>query len=120
MDVAKSSDGRLEGDSRMAENKTRPTDETATDFLNSVDHRTRREDGFTLLKIMEEITGEDAVMWGSSIVGFGSYHYKYKSGHEGDAPLIGFSPRKPQFSLYVYSKTDKSDELLKSLGKFKI
>ena len=59
-------------------------------------------------------------MWGPTIIGFGSYHYKYASGHEGDAPMLGFSPRKPQFSLYVYSKTERSDELLKALGKFKM
>ena len=59
-------------------------------------------------------------MWGPTIIGFGSYHYKYASGHEGDAPLLGFSPRKTQFSLYVYSKTEKSDALLKDLGKYKM
>ncbi len=76
----------------MSENKTLPTDQDVIGFLNSVDHKTRREDSFALLEIMGEITGEGAVMWGSSIVGFGSYHYKYESGHEGDMPLIGFSP----------------------------
>jgi negative regulator of sigma E activity len=59
-------------------------------------------------------------MWGPTIIGFGNFHYKYASGHEGDSPLIGFSPRKAQFSLYVYSKTEKSDKLLKDFGKFKM
>ncbi|BAO74319.1 hypothetical protein WPG_0089 [Winogradskyella sp. PG-2] len=59
-------------------------------------------------------------MWGPTIIGFGRYHYKYASGHEGNAPLLGFSPRKAQFSLYIYSKTDKSDNFLKDFGKFKM
>ncbi|MCA9987749.1 MAG: DUF1801 domain-containing protein, partial [Anaerolineales bacterium] len=84
----------------MSENKTRPTDQKVMEFLNSIEHKTRRADGLTLLKMMEEITGEDAVMWGSSIVGFGSYHYKYESGREGDMPLVGFSPRKQSMTLY--------------------
>lgn len=104
----------------MSENKTRPTDQNVIDFLTSVDHQTRREDAFTVLKMMEEITGEDAVMWGSSIVGFGSSHYKYESGREGDMPLIGFSPRKQSMTLYIMSGFDNEEELLASLGKHKI
>jgi hypothetical protein len=103
----------------MSENKTRPNDQNVIDFLTSVDHQTRREDAFTVLKMMEEITGEDAVMWGSSIVGFGSYHYKYDSGREGDMPLIGFSPRKQSMTLYIMSGFDSEEELLASLGKHK-
>jgi hypothetical protein len=103
----------------MSENKTRPTDQNVVDFLSSVDHETRREDAFTVLKMMEEITGEAAVMWGSSIVGFGSYHYKYDSGREGDMPLIGFSPRKQSMTLYIMSGFDSEEELLASLGKHK-
>ena len=90
------------------------------DFLNSVDHKTRREDGFALLEMMEEITGEDAVMWGSSIVGFGSYHYKYESGREGDMPLVGFSPRKQSMTLYIMPGFDDYEDMLAELGKHKI
>ena len=69
---------------------------------------------------MTEWSGYEPKMWGPTIIGFGNYHYKYESGHEGDAPILGFSPRKTQFSLYVYSKTEKSDQLLNQLGKFKM
>ncbi|MEZ4595163.1 MAG: DUF1801 domain-containing protein [Chloroflexota bacterium] len=103
----------------MSENKTRPTDERVTDFLNNVEHPTRREDGFKLLEMMAEITGETAVMWGS-IVGFGSYHYKYESGREGDMPLIGFSPRKQSMTVYIMPGFEAYDELLGQLGKHKI
>lgn len=69
---------------------------------------------------MSEWSGFEPEMWGPTIIGFGSYHYKYESGHEGDAPLIGFSPRKANFSLYVYSKTETSDRLLEDFGNFKM
>jgi hypothetical protein len=104
----------------MSDNKTRPTDQNAIDFLNSVEHKTRREDGFTLLKMMEDITGENAVMWGNSIVGFGSYHYKYESGREGDMPLVGFSPRKQSMTLYIMPGFDEYEDMLAALGKHKI
>lgn len=103
----------------MAENKTRPTDDSVTDFLNSVENPTRREDGFTLLEMMEELTGETAVLWGS-IVGFGSYHYQYESGREGDMPLVAFSPRKQSMTVYILPGFDKYDEMLAQLGKHKI
>lgn len=103
----------------MAENKTRPTDQDVLDFLESVEHKTRREDGLRLLEIMQEETGEDAVMWGSSIVGFGSYHYTYESGREGDMPLVGFSPRKQSMTLYIMPGFDDYDEMLDDLGKHK-
>ncbi len=103
----------------MSENKTRPTDQNVTDFLNSVDHKTRREDSFALLEMMQEITGEEAVMWGSSIVGFGSCHYKYESGREGDMPLVGFSPRKQSMSLYIMTRFDDHEDPLAELGKYK-
>ena len=95
-------------------------DQSVIDFLNSVEHNTRRQDAFALLKLMEETTGEDAVMWGSSIVGFGSYHYKYNSGREGDMPLVGFSPRKQSMTIYIMSGFDEVQELLASLGKHKL
>ena len=69
---------------------------------------------------MSEWSGFEPKMWGPTIIGFGSYHYKYASGHEGDAPMLGFSPRKAAFSLYVYSQTEESDRLLEQLGKFKM
>lgn len=69
---------------------------------------------------MTEWSGFDAKLWGTSIIGFGSYHYKYSSGHEGDAPLMGFSPRKAEFSLYVYSPIPDQEKILDSLGKFRI
>jgi hypothetical protein len=104
----------------MSENKTQPTDQDVIDFLNSVDNKTRRQDGFAVLEMMEEITGQEAVMWGSSIVGFGSYHYKYDSGREGDMPLIGFSPRKQSMTLYIMPGFDEYENLLEDLGKHKI
>ena len=103
----------------MSENKTRPTDQNVIGFFNSVDNKTRREDGFALLEMMEEITGEAAVLWGSSIIGFGSYHYRYESGREGDMPLVGFSPRKQSMTLYIMPGFDDYDELLSELGKHK-
>ncbi len=105
----------------MAKNKTIQTEVSVTDFINSfVDNEQKKIDSNNLIELMEKWSGFEPKMWGPTIIGFGSYHYKYASGHEGDAPLLGFSPRKAQFSLYVYSKTDKSDELLKDLGKFKM
>jgi hypothetical protein len=101
----------------MSENKTQPTDQNVLDFLNSVEHDTRRQDAFTLLEMMKEVTGEEAVLWGSSIVGFGSYHYRYESGREGDMPLVGFSPRKRSMTLYIMPGFDDYDGLLDDLGK---
>ena len=103
----------------MTENKTRPTNQDVVDFLSSVDNETRREDAFKVLEMMREITGEEAVMWGSNIVGFGSYHYKYESGREGDMPLVGFSPRKQNTTLYILSDSDEFQRLLQDLGKHK-
>lgn len=102
----------------MAENKTRPTELNVLDFLNSVEHKTRREDGFDVLGMMEEITSEQPVMWGDSIVGFGQCHYRYESGREGDMPLIAFSPRKQSMTLYVLPFED-DEALLAALGKHK-
>jgi hypothetical protein len=101
----------------MSENKTRPTDQDVLDFLKSVDHKTRREDAFTLLEMMENVTGEEPVMWGDSIVGFGSYHYKYQSGREGDWLMVGFSPRKQSMSVYIMPGFDEYQDLLTALGK---
>lgn len=105
----------------MAENKTKETNVNVFDFINSyVDNEVKRNDSFRLIELMKTWSGYEPKMWGPTIIGFGSYHYKYASGHEGDAPMIGFSPRKAEFSLYVYSPTEVSQTLLPSLGKFKM
>ncbi len=105
----------------MTKNKTTETEVDVFDFIESyVDNEQKKADSHKLIELMREWSGFQPKMWGSTIIGFGNYHYKYTSGHEGDAPLLGFSPRKTQFSLYIYSKTDKSDELLKDFGKFKM
>lgn len=105
----------------MAKNKTTQTEVTVSDFIESyVDKEQKKVDSHKLIELMTKWSGFEPRMWGPTIIGFGRYHYKYASGHEGDAPMLGFSPRKAQFSLYVYSKTEKSDELLKEFGKFKM
>ena len=101
----------------MAENKTQKTGASVGEFLASVENKRRREDGFTVLKIMQEITGLEPEMWGPSIIGFGSYHYKYESGREGDIFLTGFSPRKQSMSLYIMDGFDGCEDLLSKLGK---
>lgn len=104
----------------MAKNKTTETENNVEDFISAfVDDENKRKDSFELIKIMQEVTGFEPKMWGPSIIGFGSYHYKYASGHEGDAPLTAFSPRKAAISLYVYSPSDEKEELLSKLGKHK-
>lgn len=101
--------------------KTTHTGVNVADFVNSyVDNEQKKTDSFSLIELMQKWTDSKPKMWGSSIIGFGNYHYKYASGHEGDAPVIGFSPRKAAFSLYVYSDTEKSKVLLPNLGKFKM
>ncbi|MEO8062961.1 MAG: DUF1801 domain-containing protein [Pseudomonadota bacterium] len=85
----------------MAENKTRPTSVSVAEFLKKKAAGPQLADSKALVKLFKEITGKPAKMWGPSIVGYGSYHYVYESGHEGDAPLLGFSPRKPEMVLYV-------------------
>ena len=102
----------------MAANKTRPTGADVAAFLDAVDHPTRRADGHALRALFERVSGEPACVWGPSIVGFGSYHYRYDSGHEGDAPRIGFSPRKANLVLYV-GGYDWYDADLARLGKHK-
>ena len=104
----------------MAELKTKPTDESVKDFLNRIPDPERREDCFAVAKIMEEITGDKPKMWGPSIVGFGTHHYKYASGREGDWPVAAFSPRKKDLTLYIMMGLDKDDELMKQLGKHSV
>ena len=101
----------------MAENKTQKTGASVEDFIESVENKRRREDGFALLEIMKDVTGEEAEMWGPSIIGFGDYHYKYESGREGDFFLTGFSPRKQSLSLYIMAGFEEYDSLLGALGK---
>ena len=103
----------------MAELKTKPTAVSPEAFVQGVEHPRRREDALELLQIMREVTGEEPRMWGPSIVGFGSYHYRYESGREGDWFLTGFSPRKQNLSLYIMAGFDRYDELMAKLGKFK-
>ena|SRR5688572_5805451 len=105
----------------MAKNKTAETKANVTDFINEFsDSDQKRKDSFELVKLMQDITGHKPKMWGPTMVGFGTYHYKYASGHEGDAFLVGFSPRKAAISLYVYTGLDEHEYLLNDLGKFKI
>ncbi|WP_419887466.1 DUF1801 domain-containing protein [Neobacillus niacini] len=101
----------------MYELKTKETDNSVMEFIEQVNSPKKREDGYKLLDIFTETTGYQAKMWGPSIIGFGSYHYKYESGHEGDAPLVGFSPRKAKISLYFAPGETKREELLKKFGK---
>jgi len=101
----------------MTELKTKPTIESVSEFINAIPNEKKRNDGFIILDIMKSVTKLEPKMWGPSIIGFGSYHYKYDSGHEGDAPLSAFSPRKQKLVLYVLTKFDKQQELLLKLGK---
>jgi hypothetical protein len=103
----------------MNENKTGPTDVPVEEFLASVEHPARRADGFELLELMRSVTGQDPVMWGPSIVGFGRYHYRYGSGREGDSAAVGFSPRKANLALYGLTYGPDADRLLPVLGKHK-
>ena len=103
----------------MAKNKTAETENSVNDFINTVEDITKRTDAFELVQIMQEQTRFESKMWGPSIIGFGSYHYKYTSGHEGNAPLVGFSPRKDAISLYLYCSLENKEDLLSKLGKHK-
>ncbi|RRN77953.1 DUF1801 domain-containing protein [Pseudoxanthomonas sp. SGD-10] len=104
----------------MAKTKTTYTDADVRKFIETyVEDEQKKADSLELLKLMQEWSGYEPKMWGTTIIGFGNYHYKYESGHEGDAPILGFSPRKAAFSLYVYVDTERSRELLEELGKFK-
>jgi hypothetical protein len=99
---------------------TRPADASVAGFLAGVPDERRREDAGRLCAMMQEVTGEPPVMWGTSIVGFGTYHYRYASGHEGDAPLAGFSPRSQHLVIYLASGlTDRYEAVLARLGPHK-
>ncbi|WP_301108563.1 DUF1801 domain-containing protein [Sporosarcina sp.] len=101
----------------MYELKTKQTDDSVIEFIESVESTKKREDAYRLLDIFSETTGYEAKMWGPSIIGFGSYHYVYKTGHEGDAPLVGFSPRKAKISLYFATGDAEREQLLERFGK---
>lgn len=103
----------------MSENKTRPTDQSVDAFIDAIEDERKRRDSRIIIDMMRAASGEAPVMWGSSIVGFGSYHYKYDSGREGDSPRIGFSPRKQNLTLYVLpGEPDETYQaLLGRLGK---
>lgn len=101
-------------------NKTIPTQVAVADFLAAVQDEQKRKDSFTLVELMTAHSGYPAVMWGPAIIGFGSYHYKYASGREGDMPLVGFSPRVNSLSLYLSTEFSEREALLSQLGKYKI
>ena len=102
-------------------NKTTETKADVIDFINTfVDKEQKKQDSFRLIELMQEWSGFEPKMWGPTIIGFGNYHYKYASGHEGDAPLIGFSPRKAEFTLYVTDPDNDDKKLLEQLGKYRM
>lgn len=103
----------------MAKNKTTETSIDVNEFIHKVENEKRRTDSFALLEIFKSITGFEPKMWGPTIIGFGKYHYKYKSGHEGDAPLAGFAPRKDLLVIYIATEFENRDVLLSQLGKHK-
>jgi hypothetical protein len=105
----------------MPQPKTIFTGQDVTEFIHSyVDNAQKKADSFELIELLRQWTGEEPRMWGPSIIGFGTYSYKYASGHGGEAPVLAFSPRKTALTLYVYSHTEKSAILLNHLGQFKM
>jgi hypothetical protein len=105
----------------MADQKTKPTTQNVYEFIDTfASTDLKKKESRELVKIISDTTGFEAKMWGPSIIGFGRYHYTYTTGYDGNAPIIGFSPRKTAFSLYVYSPCASNDQLLKKLGKFKM
>lgn len=103
----------------MAELKTKENDGDVMAFLDSIENKTRREDGYKILAMLKKVTQKEPKMWGESIIGFGKYHYKYASGREGDYLVIGFSPRKQNSTIYIMSSFSEMDDLLEKLGKHK-
>ena len=101
----------------MYELKTKENENSVIEFIENVENPRKKEDAYRLLDIFSETTGYQAKMWGPSIIGFGAYHYKYSSGHEGDAPLVGFSPRKAKVSLYFAPGESEREQLLEKFGK---
>lgn len=103
----------------MAKNKTTETTRSVNDFIDAIADEIKIKDSYQLIDLIKEQTGLEPKMWGASIIGFGSYHYKYDSGHEGDSCLIGFSPRANAISLYFYLDPEKRESHLQKLGKYK-
>jgi hypothetical protein len=103
----------------MAENKTKPTKSSVTAFLSKIEDRQLRDDCFAILEMMQKVSNSEPVMWGSAIIGFGTFHYVYESGREGDTVVIGFSPRKQNISIYLMGGLDKVENELSKLGKYK-
>ena len=103
----------------MAENKTKPTKSSVTTFLNKIQDKQLRDDCFVILDMMQKVSNSEPVMWGSAIIGFGTYHYVYESGREGDMVLIGFSPRKQNISIYLMGGLNHVEDQLSGLGKYK-
>ena len=103
----------------MSANKTKPTTADVKAFLDKAEPARRREDAYVVLEMMERVTGEKPVMWGPTMVGFGTYHYKYATGREGDWLVTGFSPRKANLTIYIMSGFSKYDALMSKLGKYK-
>ena len=103
----------------MAENKTKPTKSSVTAFLNKIHDKQLRNDCFAILDMMQKVSKAEPVMWGSAIIGFGSYHYVYESGREGDTVIIGFSPRKQNISIYLMGGLKNIEDELSKLGKYK-
>jgi len=103
----------------MSEMKTKVNEASVDGFLSNVEDEQKRKDCFEIVKIMKQVTTEEPKMWGPAIIGFGSYHYKYESGREGDMPQIAFSPRKQNLTLYIGVGDNSDNPLLKKLGKYK-
>lgn len=103
----------------MADIQTKPTAVSPDEFIDKLENERRKSDAKELIRIFREVTGEEAVMWGPAIIGFGTTHYKYESGWEGDMPKAGFSPRKQSLSLYLSSDYPEYEDLLSKLGKHK-
>ena len=103
----------------MAEPKTKPTRASVKAFLDAVEDERKRRDCWEVIKMMASVTGNKPKMWGTSIIGFGSYHYKYRSGREGDWPITGLSPRKQNLTIYVMLGFSRYESLMKKLGKYK-
>lgn len=103
----------------MAKTKTTENTASVSDFINAIKDETKRKDSFSLMEVLKKQTKLEPKMWGPGIIGFGSYHYKYESGHEGDAPLVAFSPRAAAISLYLSTEFENKEQLLEKLGKHK-
>lgn len=103
----------------MVENKTKQTKGSVVKFLNSLTNDTNRSDSLAILELMKSTTGVEPKMWGPSMVGFGSHHYKYNSGREGDYFIVGFSPRKQALTIYILPNLDRYEKILSRLGKYK-